>query len=450
MSKSQPWRRWKVFAAVVVTGAIGIAYLATGASATREDTTTLRVSLFGDFGYHDLYAQYMRSHPNVEIKEEIQEYRDHHTQLAQRLATGAGAADIEAVEVGFIAQFTATPTKFVDLRQYGATALKGRWLPWKYQQAVARSRPGHRPRHGRRQPRHLLPEGPVREGGPARPTATRCRRSGRRGRATSRPARSTRPRRRRACSSSTPAATSTTRWSRQISPGVLRHEGQAIALTNPRVKAAWTTVIGDLAAARTPASRPSRTNWNSGFKNGKFATVTCPAWMMGYIQGQAPDDGGQVGHRGRPGRRRQLGRLVPRRPEQSKNQAAAADLVKFLTSPASQMLRLQADRQPAEPAGAAEEQGRAGIQEPLLQQRPGGQDLRHLGAEAEAADPRPAPGRHPEPRLRRPRSASSRGKQTPAESWKQFLKDVKRLPGKRVDDPGPGPAVAGLRPPAAP
>ena len=65
MSKSHSRRRWSVFAAVAVAGAIGISYLATGASAKRADTITLRVSLFGDFGYHDLYAQYMRAHPNV-------------------------------------------------------------------------------------------------------------------------------------------------------------------------------------------------------------------------------------------------------------------------------------------------------------------------------------------------------------------------------------------------
>ncbi len=29
--------------------------------------------------------------------------------------------------------------------------------------------------------------------------------------------------------------------------------------------------------------------WNAGFKQGKFATVACPAWMMGYIKDQAPD-----------------------------------------------------------------------------------------------------------------------------------------------------------------
>src|SRR4029077_19365722 len=29
--------------------------------------------------------------------------------------------------------------------------------------------------------------------------------------------------------------------------------------------------------------------WNKAFSSGAFATLACPAWMMGYIQGQAGD-----------------------------------------------------------------------------------------------------------------------------------------------------------------
>ena len=63
----------------------------------------------------------MASHPGITIKEDTEDYAPHHTALAQHLATGAGADDIEAVEVGFIAQFAAQPQNFVDLRQYGAS-----------------------------------------------------------------------------------------------------------------------------------------------------------------------------------------------------------------------------------------------------------------------------------------------------------------------------------------
>jgi len=131
-------RRWTALAVIGgITAAVAIGLVAGTASAKSHDVA-LRVSLFGDFGYHDLYKQYEASHPGVTIKEEIQSYADHHTQLAQHLATGAGAADVEAIEVGSIPLYTAQPQNLVDLRKYGADAMKSRWLPWKYQQAVGK------------------------------------------------------------------------------------------------------------------------------------------------------------------------------------------------------------------------------------------------------------------------------------------------------------------------
>jgi cellobiose transport system substrate-binding protein len=97
--------------------AAGIAASGAGAASGAEKIT-LRVDLFGDFGYHDLYKQFMKSHPNVTIKEDIESYADHHSNLAKHLATGSGADDVVAIEVGFIAQFAATPQYFVDLGDY--------------------------------------------------------------------------------------------------------------------------------------------------------------------------------------------------------------------------------------------------------------------------------------------------------------------------------------------
>jgi hypothetical protein len=45
-----------------VTAAIAVGIVATTASAKSHDVE-LRVSLFGDFGYHDLYKQYEAAHP---------------------------------------------------------------------------------------------------------------------------------------------------------------------------------------------------------------------------------------------------------------------------------------------------------------------------------------------------------------------------------------------------
>ena len=139
MKRMRGGRSWKLFAvigAVVTTVTVGL--VATTASAKSDQDVTLTVSLFGDFGYHDLYKKYEKAHPGVTIKESIQDFGTHHTQLAQRIAVGAGAADIEAIEVGYIPQFTPQPQKFVNLLDHGASALKKHCLPWKWEQAVGK------------------------------------------------------------------------------------------------------------------------------------------------------------------------------------------------------------------------------------------------------------------------------------------------------------------------
>ena len=79
-----------VAAILVMAGLTGAALVASTASATSHDNVTLRVDLFGDFGYHDLYKQFEKAHPGVTIKEDIESYADHHANLAKHLATGVG------------------------------------------------------------------------------------------------------------------------------------------------------------------------------------------------------------------------------------------------------------------------------------------------------------------------------------------------------------------------
>ncbi len=109
------------------------------AGATAPESITLTVALFTDFGYGPLYEKYEAEHPGIEIEERVVEYTTHHHNLRDRLAAGSGAADIEAVETGFINQFKNEPDKFTDLNQHGAGALKDRWLEWKWQASMART-----------------------------------------------------------------------------------------------------------------------------------------------------------------------------------------------------------------------------------------------------------------------------------------------------------------------
>ena len=79
----------------------------------------------------------------------------------------------------------------------------------------------------------------------------------------------------------------------------------------------------------TPSSRPAITDglsahlrqwsddWFAELPDGGFATMLCPGWMLGVIEGNAKDvKGWDIAER-LPRRRRQLGRLVPDRSRQS-------------------------------------------------------------------------------------------------------------------------------------
>ncbi|MET0135187.1 MAG: carbohydrate ABC transporter substrate-binding protein, partial [Kibdelosporangium sp.] len=71
-----------------------------GDSGTGGGKTKLTIGLFGNFGYSELLKEYASTHPDVEIQDRTAAYSDHHKNLAAHLATGNGAADIEAVDTG--------------------------------------------------------------------------------------------------------------------------------------------------------------------------------------------------------------------------------------------------------------------------------------------------------------------------------------------------------------
>ena len=75
--------------------------------------------------------------------------------------------------------------------------------------------------------------------------------------------------------------------------------GKLIYDSNPAVKDAWDTAAEASEAGLTREARSSSTRRGTRrSRNGAFATIACPAWMIGYIKGQAGDAGaGQVGRR---------------------------------------------------------------------------------------------------------------------------------------------------------
>src|SRR4051794_2020849 len=133
-------RRIRLIAGVVCAGLAAVTALsACGSSdAGGGGKGKLSLGLFGKFGYTDPIKEYQAAHPDIEITERTASYSDHHKNLAAHLATNNGAADIEAVDTGYVAQFKANPDKFVDLNTKGGDKLKDRWLPWKWEASLSK------------------------------------------------------------------------------------------------------------------------------------------------------------------------------------------------------------------------------------------------------------------------------------------------------------------------
>ena len=119
--------------------------------------------------------------------------------------------------------------------------------------------------------------------------------------------------------------------------------------------------------------------------------------MMGYIQGQAPKTAGKWDIAAVPGGGGNWGGSFLAVPKQSKNQALAYELVKFLTSPASQALRLQADRATCRASPALYiDPAIANFKNPFFNNAPVGKIFTTSAKALKPQVTRAAPGRHPD------------------------------------------------------
>jgi len=422
----KPRHRLRLLAALLVVGVVvGAGLVAGTASGSRHAQTTLRVSLFGDFGYHDLYKQYEASHPGIDIKEDIQSYGDHHSNLAKNLAVGSGADDIEAIEVGFIAQFKSQPSLFVNLNKYGAQKLRNRWLLWKWKQSLASN--GAQIGLGTDvgslaicYRRDLFKKAGLPSSRAAVsklwPTWQRFVAVGRRFQAHA-------P---KGVSFFDSGSNVFNAMVGQLNPAYYTSKGKVIVGSNSKVKAAWQLTMKGIKGHESAGYAAFSNDWNTGFKNGKFATVTCPAWMMGYIQGQAPNTAGKWDIAAVPGGGGNWGGSFLSVPKQSSHQAEAADLVKFLTSPAAEKYVFkQTGNLPSQPALLKSPAVR-GFKNPFFSNAPVGKIFATSALKLKPQILGPHQG-DIQTAVSNAIQRVEQHKQSPAQSWKQFLKDVKSV-----------------------
>ncbi|WP_327087121.1 ABC transporter substrate-binding protein [Nonomuraea sp. NBC_01738] len=395
-------------------------------AAKPNEKIKLTVGLFGDFGFKPLYDEYKKTHPNVEIVENVTQFNDHHNNLVKRLATNAGAADIEAVEVGYVSTFTALPGKFHDLKQYGLDKRQGDYLDWKWQQGLSKDG------------QQVLGLG-TDVGGLAM-----CYRKDlfkKAGLPTDR----------------TEVAALWPTWDAYIdtgkkfaganldgtkfvdSPGEIFRamvnqapaglyddQDKIIVDSNPDVKKAWdlsNQLSQNNLTAKLAAFSPP---WNTGFAKGSFATIICPAWMTGFIQEQAAGSSGKWDIAAVPGGSGNSGGSHLMLPKMGKHPKEAAELIDFLTSKDSQAKVFKEEGTfPSIPA-LYDDPSIQSFTKPFFGDAPIGKIYsdaakalkpQHLGPKE--ADVRTAIGNG--------LGRVEQGKQTPDQAWTQVLQDVAKI-----------------------
>jgi cellobiose transport system substrate-binding protein len=264
---------------------------AVGNGGSPGEQITLNLWTFGNFGYDELIEEYQDENPNVRIETLIQEFDPHHDALITSLAAGTGGPDIAAAEVAFIGAFTNEPESFVNLLDYGAADLRNDYLDWKWDQATTLDG-------------SATIGLPTDVGGLAICYRTDLFEEA--GLPTDR---------------NEVAGLWADSWESYIEVGKQYTEatgrafidnegllwdavvnqssdtyyddqGEHIFEESEQVRYAWDVVVSAIDAgidAKTPAWSAE---WNAGMNNGDFAVLTCPAWMRGYIEDQAPDTAG--------------------------------------------------------------------------------------------------------------------------------------------------------------
>ncbi|MFE2057900.1 MULTISPECIES: extracellular solute-binding protein [unclassified Streptomyces] len=310
---------------------------ACGAGSDEADgKITLTVATFSDFGYKPLIKEYERTHPDVVVKERISQFDQHHNQLSTQISSGSGAADVVAIEEGYLPKFRSVKDKFTNLADHGAMDRKDEYLGWKWEQGTLGSQDfvmGYGTDVGSlaicyRKDLFAQAGLPTDRAEVAKlwPTWDDYFATGKRFQSKVKD---------KAWFDS--SGNIFTAMMNQTEFGFFDAQDAYIGNSNPKVREFFTATAKATADKQSANLQPFSQQWNAGIKLGRMATMTCPAWMTGQIKTAAGEaNAGKWDIAAVPGGGGNWGGSFLTVPKQSKHVKEAAELADFLTSAESQ------------------------------------------------------------------------------------------------------------------
>ncbi|MCC3293959.1 extracellular solute-binding protein [Arthrobacter sp. zg-Y411] len=334
-------RRGPAVAASVAAAALLLTACGGGddGAAGEDGQVTLSVSTFNEFGYEDLFEEYMDANPDVKIvhdkKATSNIARDN---LSTKLAAGSGLSDIEGIEVDWLPELKQYPDQFADL---ASPEVEDRWLEWKTEGATTED--GKLIGYGT----DIGPE-------------AICYRS-------DLFAAAGLPTDREEVAALLEGdwdhyfevgekftAASDVAWYdsamatyqamiNQVENAYEENDGTVIATENQEVKDIYNQVLENSVDKGLSAHLELWSDdYKAGFQSGAFATTFCPGWMLGSIEGNAAGVEGWDIANVFPGGGGNWGGSYLTVPTQGKNQEEAIRLAQWLTAPEQQIKAFEA------------------------------------------------------------------------------------------------------------
>jgi cellobiose transport system substrate-binding protein len=309
-----------------------------GGGDTGGEEIVLDLWTFGAMCLDTVIAEWAEDNPGVSVEIKESGYDEHHEALFAALATGE-VPDMGAVEVGYSSLFRAAPDQFVDLNTLGAQDIKDDYLPWRWEHGVAAD--------GR------VIGIPTDTGGMAVAYRTDLFEA------------AGLPTDRDEVSALWPTwddfiavgeqfvANSDTKFidsAGTVYDAVLRQgqemyyttpdgdgNSELIIETNPQNLKAWDIAMATIDSGLTAAYSNFSPEWNAAMANGDYAVLMAPAWMMGYIQGQAPDTAGMWDIASMPEGGGNWGGTQLTIPARSDHPELTYDLISYVLAPEQQL-----------------------------------------------------------------------------------------------------------------
>ena len=415
----------------VATSAILALTLASTAAACGSDgdddsssdgTTTITVATFNEFGYEGLIDEWNESHDDIKLEQvKVGTWDDAKANLYTKLAAGSGLSDIEAIEGDAMPAILAEEGAFEDLTN---DELDGRWLPWVEEKAL----------NGDGQmigyPTDIGPEGI-------------CYRSDLFKKAGL-------PTDREevaelmgtwddyfALGEDFVEKVPDTAWydsSGGLAQAMLNQvanpfetDDNTVAVENDELQAVWADVTGNIEKGLSTKLPQWSDDWTASFQNDGFATMACPGWMLGVVEGNAEGVEGWDIANVFPGGGGNWGGSFLTVPSQGDNIEEAKEVAAWLTAPEQQVTAFADKGTFPSQVEALESDQVTAATNTFFNDAPTGEIL---AERAQAVTVQPYKGPKYSDILQAFQAAILRvddGSQDAAESWDQFVTDVEAL-----------------------